>query len=261
MDATLMNRERDRIRESKKIPAGVVRFVGLCHERNSFAHSDMPPREILKKIRHIELRTTCIVIKTPAGFSFQSPEKLSRIPCAMKNGNDGKGTILDREVNTVRLESFQANALCPTANFAKHFRLRHRAFQRLDNFLGKLLSETWVLSFIPNNCFKKFGFRFGFEDKLKIHHQPKRCFISALTCSQGIPSWGFFSKSARRRSSSAICSGVNSGSIQPSSSPYSSQTFSTNARFSSVGIDRICSIKSVALTVSNLSVTNYFASA
>jgi hypothetical protein len=48
------------------------------------------------------------------------------------------------------------------------------------------------------------------------HFQPKRLLSSALTCSQGIPSCGLASKSARRRSSSAACSGVRSGS-HPSS--------------------------------------------
>ncbi len=207
----------------------------------------MIPRELLKKIRTIELRTNRIVTETLAGFSLQPAQEFRGVTRTMENRNDGKSTILDRKVNAVRLESFQTHALRPATNVAKHFRLHQRPFQNLNNFLGKFLSETGNLIFIPNDCLKKLGFRFRLEDKLKTHHQPKRCFISALTCSQGIPSWGFFSKSARRRSSSAICSGVKSGAIQPSSSPYSSHTFSTNARFSSVGIGRICSIKSVAL--------------
>ncbi len=44
------------------------------------------------------------------------------------------------------------------------------------------------------------------------YSQPKRCRISALTCSKGMPSLGFFSNSASRRSSSAINSGDSSGS-------------------------------------------------
>jgi hypothetical protein len=217
-------------------------------------------REILKKIRQIELCTNRIVNETLAGFSFQSPEKFGGIPCAMKNGNDGKSIVLNREVNAVRLESFQTNALRPPTNFAKHFRLRLRPLQSLNNFLSEFLSEAGNLIFIPNDCLKEFGLRLWLENKLKTHHQPKRCFISALTCSQGIPLWGVFSKSARRRSSSAICSGVKSGSTHPSSSPYSSQTFSTNARFSSVGIDRICSMRSVALIDSSLLTNDLFAS-
>jgi hypothetical protein len=45
-----------------------------------------------------------------------------------------------------------------------------------------------------------------------IHFQPKRFLSSVWTCSHGIPLCGLASKSARRRSSSAICSGVGSGS-------------------------------------------------
>ena len=45
----------------------------------------MIPREILKKIRQIELRTNRIVTETLAGFSFQPSPQFRRIPRAMKN--------------------------------------------------------------------------------------------------------------------------------------------------------------------------------
>ena len=60
--------------------------------------------------------------------------------------------------------------------------------------------------------FVKLHTRGGVENERKSHFQPKRLLRSASTCSQGIPARGFFSKSARRRSSSADCSGVKSGS-------------------------------------------------
>jgi hypothetical protein len=44
------------------------------------------------------------------------------------------------------------------------------------------------------------------------HYQPKRFFISALTGSHRMPRSGCFIASSARRSSSAICSGVSSGS-------------------------------------------------
>ena len=189
----------------------------------------------------------CITDFPPVLASLQPLTQFRRISRTVENRNDGKDIILDCKIKAVRLESFQADSLCPTSNLAKDFRLGLRTLQGLDDFLGKFFSKAWNLVLVPYDGLEEFKFRFGPEAKLEIHHQPKRSRISALTCSHGIPLWGFFSKSARRRSSSAVCSGVKSGFPHPSSSPYSSKTRSTNARFSSVGIGRICSMSSVAL--------------
>jgi hypothetical protein len=48
----------------------------------------MIPREILKKIRQIELRTNRLVTETLAGFSFQPSPQFRRIPRAMPDGAD-----------------------------------------------------------------------------------------------------------------------------------------------------------------------------
>lgn len=172
----------------------------------------MIPQEALKTIPQSEIRTKRIAADPPAGFSFQPSAQFGGIARAVENRHDGKDVILDRKVNTVRLESFQPDFARASANLAKKFRLGLRPFNFLKDFLSKFLSQTRALIFIPNNGLEKFGFRFRLEEGIEIHHQPKRCRNSALTCSKGIPDRGFFSKSARRRSSSADCSGVKSGS-------------------------------------------------
>ena len=84
-----------------------------------------------------------------------------------------------------------------------------------------------------------------FENNLATHFQPNRCFISALTFSQGIPSCGLASNSATRRSSSAACSGERSGSC--SSSPMISQKSCASLILSSCGRAFAASSISVAL--------------
>ena len=50
----------------------------------------MIPREILKKIRQIEIRTNRSVTETLAGVSLQPPAQFRRIPRAVENGDHGK---------------------------------------------------------------------------------------------------------------------------------------------------------------------------
>ena len=71
----------------------------------------MNPRDILKKIRQIELRTNRIVNEALAGESLQTPEEFVRIPGAVENGNNREDIILVCEVNAVCLKSLEANGL------------------------------------------------------------------------------------------------------------------------------------------------------
>ena len=151
-----------------------------------------------------------------AGFLFQPPFQFYWVSCAMKDRHNGENVALDRKVNAVGLESFQTDFARPTAHPTEDFRLRLCVVHGLKNCLGKLLSQAGRFIFIPSNGLEEFGLGFRLEKRIQIHHQPKRSRISALTCSKGIPRRGFFSNSARRRSSSAACSGVKSGSY-PSS--------------------------------------------
>jgi hypothetical protein len=171
----------------------------------------MIPREILKKIRQIEIRTNRIVTEALAGFSLQPSSQFGGVARAVKNCNDGKDVIFEGEINAVSLESFQMDFAGTATNLAKNLRLNEGAFQRLINFPGEFLSQTGGFIFIPRYGLKEFLLCGRLENELKTLSQPKRCRISAFTCSQGIPSPGFFSNSASRRSSSAINSGDSSG--------------------------------------------------
>jgi hypothetical protein len=187
----------------------------------------MIPREILKKIRQIELRTNHLVSGTVGehACSGRGRTRISQI----------FSTIIARARNGAKKEMvFWPGVNNPATNLSKG--------------AGSVSPSPWGEGRDEGGCKTNFPLAFASLQPLtQLHRIPKRFRMSALTCSHGIPSWGFFSKSARRRSSSAVCSGVKSGFPHPSSSPYSSNTRSTNARFSSVGIGRICSMSSVAL--------------
>ena len=183
----------------------------------------MIPREILKKIRQIEIRTNRIVTESFAGVLLQPAVQYCRIPRAVENRQDGKSIVFDGKVNVVFGEPAQPNLLRPATHLLKKFRVGLCSLQRNLHLQGKLASETRLFTFIPCNRLNQFSASRRFENERKSHFQPKRLLRSASTCSQGIPSCGFFSKSARRRSSSAACSGVKSGSY-PSSTTMSQKS-------------------------------------
>ena len=147
-----------------------------------------------------------------AGQSFESLLQFRRVARGVENRKHCKDVILDREVDGVFFESSEANLLCASANSLKMTRVGHRPLERQLHFQFELAPQPRTFSFIPSNGFFKLQTGSGFENNQQPHFQPKRLLRPASTCSQGIPSWGFFSKSARRRSSSAACSGVRSGS-------------------------------------------------
>ena len=82
----------------------------------------MIPREILKKIRQIELRTNRLVNETLAGCSLQSLLECRGVSRSVKHRQDGEGVLLDREVDAVFVEPAKTNLARATANFAEHFR-------------------------------------------------------------------------------------------------------------------------------------------
>ncbi len=79
------------------------------------------------------------------------------------------------------------------------------------------------------------------------HFQPYFCFNPAWICSKGIPRPGGARASSARRSSSASCSGVRSGSNASSSSPNSVHSFSRISCFSLAESGRMFSIISETL--------------
>jgi hypothetical protein len=219
----------------------------------------MIPREILKKIRQIELRANRIVT---GGFFARLSKSLLEfgwITRGMENRNHCKYIILDREINGVFPELAKANLPRASANSLKMPRIGQRPLQREFYFQFKFSSKSGVLCFVPGDRLFKLQTCRGFEDDGEVHYQPKRLLRSASTCSQGIPSRGFFSNSARRRSNSATCSGVKSGS---NPSPMrSSLSFCASSIRSAKGRVLAALNNSVAVMQLNLSTTKGFASA
>src|ERR1041384_3622687 len=116
----------------------------------------------------------------------------------MKYGKYRKVFPFHREVDAVSTESFQANLVGTTAHFAKKFTLVTRPPQSPNHLASKVASQPGTFTLVVRDSFEEFQFGLGRENEAHFH--PKRCFISASTCSQGIPALGFFSNSARRRS-------------------------------------------------------------
>lgn len=219
----------------------------------------MIPREILKKIRQIEIRTNRIVTETLAGASLQAPFQHHRVARGVENREHGKHVVLDREVNGVFFEAAEANFSSTTTRALKTFRVGQRTFERELYLQFEFPTESGAFVFIPCNRFIKFQTRRRFENDRKAHCQPKRLLRSASTCSHGTPARGFFSKSARRRSSSAACSGVKSGSYP--STRRSSLSFCANSIRSASGRVFAALNNSVALIGANLPATKHFARA
>jgi hypothetical protein len=253
----------------------------------------MIPLDILKKIRQIELRTNRLVTEfapgarlcepqhfriacnqnpseralsgqaaaghRPALRSFEPPLQFRRITRGVKNGELSKGIVFDREVDGVFLEASEANLLCASANPLKMTGSGHRPLESQPHLQFEFAPESGTLSFILSNGFFKLQTGSRLENDRQAHFQPKRLLRPASTCSQGIPSWGFFSKSARRRSSSAACSGVKSGSYP--SSTMISQKSCASLILSSCGSAFAALRISVALMTLELTAVKHFASA
>jgi hypothetical protein len=178
----------------------------------------MIPREIVKKIRQIELRTNRIVNETLAGELLQSPAQCGGISCPMKNRNhDQLGpTLQNREVNGVRpAQHFDFLSCRPREG--KLSWIFSRFGKCRVNFACKSSADPACLGIVPCYCFFKFCFGLSIKNDAESHSLARYRFsISAKTSSIGRQRSGWALASAARRSSSAICSGVKSGSI-PSS--------------------------------------------
>src|ERR1035437_9715062 len=206
----------------------------------------MIPREILKKIRQIELRTNRLVTATLAGFSFQPSPQFRRIPRTMPDGADNHfGSLaFDNEEYGIRPRVWHFGFLCQPAGKRKAFGVLTNRFEKSLQLLGESLADSRLALVIKSNRHGEFPFGLRLNDHPKTHRVARNRFsISATTSSSGRQRSGCASARSARRSSSAICSGVSSSS----KSPYFSQTFSATLYCSSSGNCSICSRISVAL--------------
>jgi hypothetical protein len=213
----------------------------------------MIPHEILKKIQQVKMHTNHLVSKLVKGGSCQTVSQHAGVPSPMPKSNNFDllpGFVYDKE-DGIR-PTFNFNFLGEAAGKGKAGWLRDQRFDMFVNDPVESQTKSGFTLLIPICRVTPFAFRRRLDKQLKHYFfAPRRRCISAKTSSAGMPLSGCFSASSARRSSSAICSGDNSSPAQPSSLPNSDQICSTTARFSSVFKPRICSMISVALTVSN----------
>ncbi len=218
----------------------------------------MIPREILKKIRQIKIRTNCVVTETLAGASLQPPAQLRRIPRVRPDGNDFYFGVrfVDNEINRVR-PAVNTRLAAFATGFGKSKWLGSNRRNHCIHFKGESNPESCSLIFMPSHGFPKFKRGFEVMDDPKTHFLYLAS-VSSRSCSHGMPRPGFFSASSARRSSSAICSGV---SVSSKSSSANSRICSKASRRSSNGSLQNCSTTCAALMELNLTAVKHFASA
>jgi len=219
--------------------------------------TEMIPREILKKIRQIEIRTNRIVTETLLDGSFQPLAQFRRIPRAMPDGKDFDFPMFSIDGEVHRVGPRRRNFGLPGSGRGtkKSFGLVRKAVEHFAQGDIQPVAHSRLLLVIPQNRFKPVAFSFGLDSDREGHFLArKRSSISAKTCSTGLPRPGFFSASSARRSSSATCSGVSSGS-------NSSRRRSKTWYCSSNGSLWICSKTWFALMASKLAASDIFASA
>ena len=175
----------------------------------------MIPREILKKIRQIELRTNRIVTETLAGISFQPSPQFRWIARTMPDGADDYfgSMAFDNEEYGIRPRLWHFGFLSQPTGEGKSFRVLANRFEETLQLFGESLTDSRLAFIVKNNGLGEFPFCFFFDDHPKTHRVARNRFsMSATTSSSGRQSSGCASARSARWSSSAICSGVSSSS-------------------------------------------------
>jgi hypothetical protein len=184
----------------------------------------MIPREILKKIRQIELRTNRIVqISSPV---FQ----LFRFAACVEDGQNHDAFGFNQKMDYKRKTTENNCAPDFTTNFWKPFWMVGDALKVLLDGGAKFLTQAFTLAFIIGNGIVKFLFGNATEDEAAFH---LRYFASsfALTSANETTSSGFSRWSWRRRSISSASPGVSScESTMPSQRLRHSSICSANGR-------------------------------
>jgi hypothetical protein len=209
----------------------------------------MIPREILKKIRQIGIRTNRLVkISSPI---FQ----LLRFTAGVKNGKDYDSIRLHEEMDHERKTAENHCAPHFALNFRKSFRSIRDALKVFFDGGLKFAAQALVLAFVPGNGIVKFPFRDTSKDEAAFH---LRYFASSfvLTSSHETTSLGLLRWSWRRWSINAASPGVSSFD-----STILSQRLRHNSICSASGSAR-ASLKTISeLMLLNLPAIPFFASA
>src|SRR5882724_2349333 len=163
----------------------------------------MIPREILKKIRQIGLRTNRIVnILLPV---FQ----LLRIATRVEDGQNHDSFRFDQKVNRKRKPPDNNRAPDFTSHFWKPFGIVCDTLKILLDDGPKFLSQAFALIFIIGNGIIKLLFRHATKNEAAFH---LRYFASSLafTSSKEMMSSGLERWSCKRRSINSASPGVSS---------------------------------------------------
>jgi hypothetical protein len=209
----------------------------------------MIPREILKKIRQIELRTNRIVqISTPV---FQ----LFRFAARVENGQKHDAFGFNQKMNHERKTTENDCTLDFTANFWKPFWIVRDSLKVLLNGGAEFLTQAIALAFVIGDGIIKFLFGNATKNEAAFH---LRYFASsfALTSANETTSSGFSRWSWRRRSISSASPGVSSFD-----STMSSQRLRHSSTCSASGSARASFRTNSELIKLNLPPLNIFASA
>ena len=238
-----------------------LRAVALAVHRHTGGErnfSTMIPREILEKIRQIELRTNRLVSESTVFLLLQPSVQCRRVSCTVENGNDVNGTQFHRIIEAVRKSADNNLVHCGRCKTKSIGGLRNLVESFLD-FDSKFVTQAGALFIIPGHRVFKFQAGERCKNDLPLHALRlfRRSGSSAWTVSHGMPRSGCRRSSSARRSNSAICSGVSLSSTAINSSSMRS----TSSRRCASGKRRIDSRISVALTALNLTGIKHFASA
>src|ERR1700722_19892282 len=102
----------------------------------------MTPREIIKKIRQIEIRTNCLVTISPLVF------QLSRVTAGMENGQDHNSFGFDHKMNDERKTAKDHRTPDFAAHFRKAFRIIRDTLKTFLNYRSKFPAQAFALVFI-----------------------------------------------------------------------------------------------------------------
>ncbi len=147
----------------------------------------MIPREILKKIRQIELRGVRNASRGYCPNLLKSPPEGIRIAAGVINGKHAYFIAFNRKINSVP----KARHACPAYHGSfpeEKFRILANAFEESLNFGFKFTTQAGLLFFVIGARARQTPFPLRWRaTRPPFHFHPKRLRASSRTCSQGIP--------------------------------------------------------------------------
>src|ERR1041385_1473424 len=123
----------------------------------------MIPREILKKIRQIEIRTNRIVTISLSVF------QLFRVAARVEERQNPNAGGFNQEVDHKRKTPEDNRTPDSASDFWKPFGVLGNTLKVLLNCGSEFLSQTLALSLIPRNGVVKLPFRNATKDKAAFH--------------------------------------------------------------------------------------------